>query len=154
VSVFGFRTQFGGGKSTGFALLYDSPEAMKKFEPHYRLVRYGQATKIEKASRQQRTSNIWAMFWRSGKPRTAWLRINTDDIVQASKGRTVPRSRAAQRRQRVERPRRRNREIAHAAVWDDGVSFAFFVVLSTFDLHDLLRRAHQLGVDDAYSVVT
>ncbi|EMF10402.1 Ribosomal_S24e-domain-containing protein [Sphaerulina musiva SO2202] len=54
VSVFGFRTQFGGGKSTGFALLYDSAEAMKKFEPHYRLVRYGQATKIEKASRQQR----------------------------------------------------------------------------------------------------
>nr|POF17123.1 40s ribosomal protein s24 [Quercus suber] len=54
VSVFGFRTQFGGGKSTGFALLYESPEAMKKFEPHYRLVRYGQATKIEKASRQQR----------------------------------------------------------------------------------------------------
>jgi small subunit ribosomal protein S24e len=28
---------------------------MKKFEPHYRLVRYGMATKIEKASRQQRT---------------------------------------------------------------------------------------------------
>ena len=27
---------------------------MKKFEPHYRLVRYGAATKIEKASRQQR----------------------------------------------------------------------------------------------------
>ncbi|KAK3058829.1 hypothetical protein LTR09_000394 [Extremus antarcticus] len=54
VSCFGFRTQFGGGKSTGFALVYDSAEAMKKFEPHYRLVRYGQATKIEKASRQQR----------------------------------------------------------------------------------------------------
>jgi small subunit ribosomal protein S24e len=54
VSVFGFRTQYGGGKSTGFALLYDSDEAMKKFEPHYRLVRYGMATKIEKASRQQR----------------------------------------------------------------------------------------------------
>ncbi|MCJ1409025.1 hypothetical protein MMC19_003102 [Ptychographa xylographoides] len=54
VSVFGFRTQFGGGKSTGFALIYDSPEAMKKFEPHYRLVRVGMATKIEKASRQQR----------------------------------------------------------------------------------------------------
>ncbi|TLD09523.1 40S ribosomal protein S24 [Venturia nashicola] len=54
VSVFGFRTQYGGGKSTGFALVYDSAEAMKKFEPHYRLVRYGQATKIEKPSRQQR----------------------------------------------------------------------------------------------------
>ncbi|KAL8948405.1 MAG: hypothetical protein Q9222_005407 [Ikaeria aurantiellina] len=54
VSVFGFRTQYGGGKSTGFALIYDSNEVMKKFEPHYRLVRYGAATKIEKASRQQR----------------------------------------------------------------------------------------------------
>ncbi|KAF2205292.1 hypothetical protein GQ43DRAFT_43747 [Delitschia confertaspora ATCC 74209] len=54
VSVFGFRTHFGGGKSTGFALIYDSQEAMKKFEPHYRLVRYGMASKIEKASRQQR----------------------------------------------------------------------------------------------------
>jgi small subunit ribosomal protein S24e len=54
VSVFGFKTHFGGGKSTGFALIYDSEEAMKKFEPRYRLVRYGMATKVEKASRQQR----------------------------------------------------------------------------------------------------
>ena len=54
VNVFGLRTQYGGGKSTGFALIYDSVEAMKKFEPHYRLVRVGQAKKIEKASRQQR----------------------------------------------------------------------------------------------------
>ncbi|KAK3904126.1 S-adenosylmethionine-dependent methyltransferase-like protein [Staphylotrichum tortipilum] len=54
VNVFGLRTQFGGGKTTGFALVYDSPEAMKKFEPHYRLVRVGLATKIERASRQQR----------------------------------------------------------------------------------------------------
>lgn len=56
INVFGLRTQFGGGKTTGFALVYDSPEAMKKFEPHYRLVRVGFANKIEKASRQQRTS--------------------------------------------------------------------------------------------------
>ncbi|GKT44813.1 40S ribosomal protein S24 [Colletotrichum spaethianum] len=54
INVFGLRTQFGGGKTTGFALVYDSPEAMKKFEPHYRLVRVGMANKIEKASRQQR----------------------------------------------------------------------------------------------------
>ncbi|KAK5051519.1 hypothetical protein LTR84_003171 [Exophiala bonariae] len=54
INVFGLRTQYGGGKSTGFALIYDSVEALKKFEPHYRLVRVGQATKIEKASRQQR----------------------------------------------------------------------------------------------------
>jgi ribosomal protein S24E len=54
VNVFGLRTQFGGGKTTGFALVYDSPEAMKKFEPNYRLVRVGLATKVERASRQQR----------------------------------------------------------------------------------------------------
>jgi len=54
ISVFGLRTQFGGGKTTGFALVYDSPEAMKKFEPQYRLVRVGLATKPERASRQQR----------------------------------------------------------------------------------------------------
>ncbi|KAI9712107.1 MAG: ribosomal protein S24A [Bogoriella megaspora] len=54
VSVFGFRTHYGGGKSTGFGLIYDSPESMKKFEPRYRLVRVGMATKVEKASRQQR----------------------------------------------------------------------------------------------------
>ncbi|KAI5807655.1 ribosomal protein L23/L15e core domain-containing protein [Peziza echinospora] len=54
VSVFGFRTHFGGGKTTGFALIYDSYESLKKFEPHYRLVRYGEASKIEKPSRQQR----------------------------------------------------------------------------------------------------
>lgn len=71
VSVFGFKTHFGGGKSTGFALIYDSAEAMKKFEPRYRLVRYGMATKVEKASRQQRTfrpikhtlSCIWHRIW-------------------------------------------------------------------------------------------
>ncbi|ODQ64306.1 hypothetical protein NADFUDRAFT_43309 [Nadsonia fulvescens var. elongata DSM 6958] len=54
VSVFGLRTQFGGGKSTGFGLVYDSPEALKKFEPTYRQVRYDLATKTEKPSRQQR----------------------------------------------------------------------------------------------------
>jgi len=30
ISVFGFRTQYGGGKSTGFALIYDTYEALKK----------------------------------------------------------------------------------------------------------------------------
>ncbi len=58
VTVFGFRTQYGGGKSTGFALIYDSEEALKKFEPHYRLVRIGVASKIEKPSRQQRTWSL------------------------------------------------------------------------------------------------
>ena len=58
VICFGFRTQYGGGKSTGFGLIYDSNEALKKFEPRYRLVRIGAASKIEKASRQQRTFTL------------------------------------------------------------------------------------------------
>lgn len=54
VSIFGVRTRFGGGKSTGFGLIYDSNAALKKFEPQYRLVRYGEGKKVEKPSRQQR----------------------------------------------------------------------------------------------------
>lgn len=73
VSCFGFRTQYGGGKSTGFALIYDSHEVMKKFEPHYRLVRYAAATKIEKASRQQRTYHFhYMMRWEAQFGITVW----------------------------------------------------------------------------------
>ncbi len=39
IFAFGFRTQFGGGKTTGFALIYDSLDFAKKFEPKYRLAR-------------------------------------------------------------------------------------------------------------------
>eukprot|EP00850_Spirogloea_muscicola_P005789 SM000027S09570 [mRNA] locus=s27:179099:180348:+ [translate_table: standard] len=52
IFVFGFRTQFGGGKSTGFGLIYDSLETAKKFEPKYRLIRNGLATKVEKSRKQ------------------------------------------------------------------------------------------------------
>lgn len=39
VVVFGLKIAFGGGKSTGFALIYDTVDAAKKFEPKYRLAR-------------------------------------------------------------------------------------------------------------------
>src|SRR5271156_1570761 len=98
VNVFGLRTKFGGGKTTGFALIYDSPEALKKFEPHYRLVRVGVATKIEKPSRQQRTSNT--------HPRVAAYTIifeNDTDVMdlQASNARTDKRLSEARQRSRV-----------------------------------------------------
>ncbi len=35
IYVFGLKTQFGGGRSTGFALVYDSPEIRKKLSPKY-----------------------------------------------------------------------------------------------------------------------
>ena len=41
IFLFGFRTAFGGGKSTGFGLIYDSIDEAQKFEPRYRLVRAG-----------------------------------------------------------------------------------------------------------------
>merc|ERR1712149_162518 len=45
IFVFGFRTQFGGGKTTGFALIYDSLDFAKKFEPKHRLVQTAQGAK-------------------------------------------------------------------------------------------------------------
>ena len=39
IVCFGFRTAFGGGKSSGFALIYDSLDFLKKNEPKYRQVR-------------------------------------------------------------------------------------------------------------------
>mmetsp|Transcript_11552 Transcript_11552/g.19234 ORF Transcript_11552/g.19234 Transcript_11552/m.19234 type:complete len:91 (+) Transcript_11552:510-782(+) len=47
VILFGFETKFGGGKTTGFCLIYDHMEAVLKFEPKYRLVRHGHTEKKE-----------------------------------------------------------------------------------------------------------
>ncbi|XVE83467.1 hypothetical protein DITRI_Ditri16bG0090400 [Diplodiscus trichospermus] len=52
IFVFKFRTHFGGGKSTGFGLIYDSIESAKKYEPKYRLIRNGLDTKVEKSRKQ------------------------------------------------------------------------------------------------------
>ncbi|KAL5765061.1 hypothetical protein ACOSQ2_017655 [Xanthoceras sorbifolium] len=40
IFVFKFITHFGGGKSIGFGLIYDSVENAKKYEPKYRLIRF------------------------------------------------------------------------------------------------------------------
>ena len=39
IFCFGFRTQFGGGKTSGFGLVYDTLDFAKKFEPKHRLAR-------------------------------------------------------------------------------------------------------------------
>lgn len=39
VILFGFRTAFGGGRSTGFVLIYDNPQYLLKYEPNFRLRR-------------------------------------------------------------------------------------------------------------------
>merc|ERR1711935_269781 len=53
--IFGTKTCFGGGKSTCFALVYDSVDAAKKHEPKHRLIRSGHAEKPElNIARKQR----------------------------------------------------------------------------------------------------
>ena len=39
VVLFGFKTNFGGGRSTGFCLIYDAHQYLLKYEPRYRLQR-------------------------------------------------------------------------------------------------------------------
>ena len=41
IAVFGFKPQFGGGRTSGFGLIYESQEVAKKFEPKHRLKRVG-----------------------------------------------------------------------------------------------------------------
>ncbi|VDO31959.1 unnamed protein product [Brugia timori] len=53
VFTYGFQCHFGGGRSTGFALIYDTADFAKKFEPKYRLLRQT-GTKAEKSGRKQR----------------------------------------------------------------------------------------------------
>lgn len=53
IFCFGFKTIFGGGRSTGFALIYDSLKDAKAIEPKYRLARHGLYEK-PKTSRKQR----------------------------------------------------------------------------------------------------
>merc|ERR1711902_369116 len=53
VVCFGFKTAFGGGKTTGFALVYDNLDYLKQYEPKYRLARLG-LFKKEKQPRKQR----------------------------------------------------------------------------------------------------
>uniref|UniRef100_A0A2I3SZZ6 Small ribosomal subunit protein eS24 n=1 Tax=Pan troglodytes TaxID=9598 RepID=A0A2I3SZZ6_PANTR len=41
IFVFAFKTHFGGGKTTGFGMIYDPLDYAKKNEPKHRLARHG-----------------------------------------------------------------------------------------------------------------
>ena len=51
--LFGFKVAFGGGRSSGFGMIYDNLVAAKKFEPKYRLTRFGMG-KAKGVARKQR----------------------------------------------------------------------------------------------------
>merc|ERR1712113_1192935 len=54
IFAFGFRTQFGGGRTSGFALIYDTLDYAKKYEPKYRLARHGLYEKPKVSSKQRK----------------------------------------------------------------------------------------------------
>lgn len=60
VFAFGYRTNFGGGKSTGFALIYDTLDFAKKFEPRHRLGRHGlnERKTITRKQRKERKNRM------------------------------------------------------------------------------------------------
>ncbi|XP_054577305.1 40S ribosomal protein S24-like [Eptesicus fuscus] len=53
-SVFGFRTHFGGGKTTGCGMMYDSLDYTKKNEPKHRHARHGLYEKKTTSRKQQK----------------------------------------------------------------------------------------------------
>ena len=54
VFVFGLRTQFGGGKSTGFALIYTDLDNRKKYDTRKALLRDSLVDKRAKSSKQKK----------------------------------------------------------------------------------------------------
>merc|ERR1719453_826357 len=54
IFCFGFKTAFGGQKSTGFCLIYDTLEDALSSEPKYRLVRAGLKTAATGSRKQRR----------------------------------------------------------------------------------------------------
>jgi len=54
IFVFGFKTAFGGSKSTGFGLIYDTFEDAASTEPQYRLVRKGLKERVTGSRKQRR----------------------------------------------------------------------------------------------------
>merc|ERR1712195_113481 len=58
--VFGMKTNYGGGASTGFCLVYDSQDAAKKIEPKHRLIKIGLTEAVTRthasSARRRRTA--------------------------------------------------------------------------------------------------
>merc|ERR1712146_427902 len=62
IMLYGFKTAFGGGRSSGFGMIYDNTDALKKFEPRFRSVRMGlmekQADKVARKQKKERRNRL------------------------------------------------------------------------------------------------
>lgn len=66
--LFGFKTTFGGGRSSGFGFIYDDVEALKSVEPRHRLIRKGYAEKKKlgrKAAKEAKRKSLTT--WGTGR---------------------------------------------------------------------------------------
>merc|ERR1711871_1345967 len=56
ILLYGFKVAFGGGRSTGFGIIYDSLVAAKKFSQKYLLTRFemGKAKGVARKQRKER----------------------------------------------------------------------------------------------------
>ena len=65
VVIFGMKTIFGGGKTSGFCMIYDSEKAANDFEPKFRLKRMGWDIKKKyESSRKQRHEKRRRVEWK------------------------------------------------------------------------------------------
>ena len=69
VFTFGFKTNFGGGKSTGFGLIYDTMDFAKKFEPKYRLIR--------------QVSRAWIVSYDDNHPYLSFILIGWEQMIRS-----------------------------------------------------------------------
>jgi small subunit ribosomal protein S24e len=68
VVVFGLETHFGGGKTTGFAFIYNTQDALKQVEPKHRLIKAHLAEKGKLTRRQRKNARKQKMkVWGSGE---------------------------------------------------------------------------------------
>ena len=111
VILFGFHTQFGGGKSTGFCLIYDNLDFLRKHEPRFRQVR---------VAHFQLFSLLTGDFWLKQKNRLDLLKKLPSQVEsQGESWRT--RERRSEERGRTKLPLpRRNKPI----FWDLRISLA------------------------------
>jgi len=73
ISVFDFKTSFGGGRSTGFALVYDDFQTAKRVEPWFRLYRFRAVKKRNKRRRNTKDNkarNAPLRGWDKTRPLT------------------------------------------------------------------------------------
>lgn len=101
IVLFGFRTKFGGGRSTGHGMIYDNLSICKRYEPKYRLIRVREflqcchfniscfswvweARRRVQGSRRRRRRTEWRSTVVERKPRGQLLQRRSKCLVSTS----------------------------------------------------------------------